>query len=54
MYDRQTESLWSQVRRKSGGAVKAYPLKMRRQKKAFTDTLAGRKLAFNFDPAADQ
>lgn len=36
------------------GEVKAYPLKLLRQKKAFTDTLAGRKLAFNLDPATDQ
>lgn len=36
------------------GATKAYPLGLLRQKKAFTDSLAGRKLSFTFDPATDQ
>jgi hypothetical protein len=36
------------------GVVKAYPLGLIRQKKAFTDTIAAKKLAFTFDPATDQ
>ena len=36
------------------GAVKAYPLKLLRQKKTLSDTLAGRKLTFAFDPVTDQ